>query len=375
MELTDLQKNWDRFGQIDPLWAILTVPEKINNRWDIGDFFQTGISEMQEILGYLNMLGIPSQKKRALDFGCGVGRLTQALCLYFDECCGIDIARSMIKLAKTYNQYGNRCEYCLNELDGLPTCVDDDWDFIYSSLVLQHMKPSYSKRYIREFLRILSPSGALVFQLPAELHAARPPENISDVILPDSAFRASIKPRRPFLTGSPRSQVELAATVKNLSLSTWPCVDMSSNCPIRLGNHWLNAKGEVLARDDARANLDHDLKPMEEAQLRLVVNTPAEPGNYILELDMVQECVAWFADKGSEVKRIHAKIKNSPSTPSRAVQRRVPPTMEMYGIPKDDVLETIANAGGEVLDVRPDFSAGPEWMSFRYFVTKPRPSK
>ena len=42
------------------------------------------------------------------------------------------------------------------------------FDFVYSSLVLQHMKPEYSQNYIKEFLRILAPGGLVYFQLPAE---------------------------------------------------------------------------------------------------------------------------------------------------------------------------------------------------------------
>jgi SAM-dependent methyltransferase len=43
---------------------------------------------------------------------------------------------------------------------------DNDFDFIYSNITLQHMAPRYSQKYIQEFLRILSPEGLLVFQLP-----------------------------------------------------------------------------------------------------------------------------------------------------------------------------------------------------------------
>lgn len=35
MDLKDLQKNWDTFGMVDPLFAILTDPQKKGNKWDI----------------------------------------------------------------------------------------------------------------------------------------------------------------------------------------------------------------------------------------------------------------------------------------------------------------------------------------------------
>lgn len=55
--------------------------------------------------------------KKALDFGCGMGRLTQALTKYFEEVYGIDIAPSMIKLTEKYNRYDNKCKFFLNTTD------------------------------------------------------------------------------------------------------------------------------------------------------------------------------------------------------------------------------------------------------------------
>ena len=116
---------------------------------------------------YVQKLGILQQRGRALDFGCGVGRLTQALASYFDEVVGIDIAPSMVKLAKQYNRFGARCVYRVNGQDNLRVFPDLEFHFIYTNIVLQHMKPEYAKSYIKEFLRVLKPEGVLIFQLPS----------------------------------------------------------------------------------------------------------------------------------------------------------------------------------------------------------------
>jgi len=168
MNIKELQKNWNKFGKIDPFWAIMTRSNKKRNKWRIEEFFNTGIKEINEIIKYIELLDFNVPHRKALDFGCGIGRLTQALANYFDKVCGVDIAPSMIKLANKYNRHGGKCKYYLNEMDNLRLFPDNSFDFIYTNITLQHMEPQYSKNYIKEFLRILIPHGLCIFQQPSE---------------------------------------------------------------------------------------------------------------------------------------------------------------------------------------------------------------
>jgi len=382
MDLAELQKNWDEFGRVDPLWAILTWPEKRRGKWATSEFFQTGIEEIGQLFRCIESLGVRLQKRTALDFGCGVGRLTQALSPHFDKCHGVDIAPSMIELARKYNQYGTKCEYHVNETDGLPLFENESFDLVYSKIVLQHMRPEYATNYVREFVRLLAAGGILAFQLPSEALA---PQLYTDTeVLPDSAFRAKISPRYSVLPATIGSRISIMATVANLSSFSWP------SDSVVLGDHWLNPRRETVIRDDARASLPRDLKPGDEIELTIEVTAPQEPGSYFLQLDMVQEHVAWFADKGSQVAEIRASITpkrdvaghrasphaarwEGPARDDRAPQLPVAvPTMEMYNVPKSTVVDVIIEAGGELLEARPDDSAGPGWTSFLYFVTKRR---
>ena len=154
MELKELQQHWDRFGRKDPLWAIVAWPEKKGNKWQLDEFFETGVREIAAVVESAEGLNIDLKRRRALDFGCGVGRLTQALANHFDEVVGVDIAPSMVKLARKYNRHGSKCTYHLNETDDLRLFPDETFDFVYTNIVLQHMLPVYAKSYIREFLRV-----------------------------------------------------------------------------------------------------------------------------------------------------------------------------------------------------------------------------
>ena len=166
MNIKELQLHWDTFGRIDPLFAILTDVRKEGRRWSTDEFFAEGRKEIDDLMQYIETLGLEVPRKKALDFGCGVGRLTQSLADHFSEVCGLDIAASMIELANKFNRHGARCRYYLNQCNDLKLFDDDAFDFIYSNITLQHMTPRYSQSYIQEFVRILSPEGLLVFQLP-----------------------------------------------------------------------------------------------------------------------------------------------------------------------------------------------------------------
>ncbi len=166
MDLKELQKNWDQMGRQDPFYGVLSHREKFNRGWGEGEFFKTGREEIDGLMARARARGWnPSGK--ALDFGCAVGRLTQALCPYFEACLGVDIAPSMLEKAVQYNRFPDKCLYILNEKNDLALFPDAAFDFIYSALVLQHMAPVHARNYIAEFLRVLKPSGLLVFQVPS----------------------------------------------------------------------------------------------------------------------------------------------------------------------------------------------------------------
>jgi hypothetical protein len=56
----------------------------------------------------------------------------------------------------------------------------------------------------------------------------------------------------------------------------------------------------MIDRDYARGELPHDLRKNEKARVSMKFKAPHEPGNYILMLDMVNEGVCWFQERGSE---------------------------------------------------------------------------
>ena len=144
---------------------MLSDPSKKGNRWNLDEFLESGQQEIRQILKYLTTLGVPPKRSRALDFGCGVGRLSQALGDHFGQVIGIDIAPNMVEYARRINRHGDRVQYFVNPAPNLAPFETSSFDFVYSSLVLQHLHPHLQEQYISDLVRLLADDGVLVFQL------------------------------------------------------------------------------------------------------------------------------------------------------------------------------------------------------------------
>ena len=166
MSLDHTKKTYERLGREDPFYAVLTVPQFRHNKWNEREFFATGEQEIAQMLDYLKPLVPDLKTNRAFDFGCGVGRLTQALADHFDSVVGVDIAESMVSKATQLNRHGSRVVYHANAVDNLELLQDETFDFIYSSITLQHIPPDANRKYISEFFRLLRPGAVVVFQVP-----------------------------------------------------------------------------------------------------------------------------------------------------------------------------------------------------------------
>ena len=164
-DLERLRDTWRVLGDEDPLWAILSRPDKRGGRWDIDEFLRSGEAEVAAIDGYLAHLALPARKTCAVDFGCGVGRLTRALASRYDQVIGVDISPSMIARAKSLHADLSNIRFVENAQPDLRFIDDASVDLVYSTITLHHMPAPLQRGYIGEFLRILAPRGLAVFQI------------------------------------------------------------------------------------------------------------------------------------------------------------------------------------------------------------------
>jgi SAM-dependent methyltransferase len=162
--LRQLRQVWERHGRRDAFRAVLTRSGK-RRRWDEADFFATGGREVERVMAEVARTGPLPRRELALDFGCGVGRLTQALASHFERVVGVDVAASMVEAAGRYNRFPERVSYVVNPWPGLHQFADDSFDFVVSLLTLQHIPPSLALGYVAEVVRVLRPGGAAVLQV------------------------------------------------------------------------------------------------------------------------------------------------------------------------------------------------------------------
>jgi SAM-dependent methyltransferase len=303
VSLKALQRQWDRFGRKDPLWAVLSLPDKRHGRWNEAEFFATGEREIGGVLDRARALGVVPDPARALDFGCGVGRLTRALARRFERVDGVDIAPSMIERAE--RDKPERCHFHLNPHPDLRLFEDGAFTFVYTNLVLQHLPPELARSYVRELLRVLRRGGLLIFHLPSEPfprdQAGPARRSAVSRPLPDDAWRARLEPDATDIEAPAGEEKVLKVRVTNLGRHVWPALpDWSARYQVALGGRFRTPAGELVDTPGARGALPHDLEGGASAELFLRVPLPRRPGDYLLELDLVQEGFAWFRQKSEQ---------------------------------------------------------------------------
>jgi len=170
VDIKQLQKNFESLASEDPLWTVLSDNSKRGGRWDVEEFYATGEPLIADLGKRLELAGLSFQGETAIDFGCGVGRLSFPLGKRFAQCYGVDISQSMVDYARSEIHRGPNCQFIVNTSDRLDSFESNSIDFVYTAIVLQHMAPRYIYSYLREFSRVLSQGGTLAFQLPSHLN-------------------------------------------------------------------------------------------------------------------------------------------------------------------------------------------------------------
>ncbi len=109
-------------------------------------------------------------------------------------------------------------------------------------------------------------------------------------------YAASISSETARLRVPEGGSAEVDLRLKNTGEKEW---SSQSPNPCFVSYHVLDEAGKVHRFENARTPLPHSLRPEEEVDLSIRIKVPLDKGNYLVEVDLVCEGLAWFKDSGS----------------------------------------------------------------------------
>lgn len=158
----DPDRDWERYGAEDPYYAILNTEAYRRSRLDeaaMEEIFRSGENTVDTFLGQAERRFGPLARDRALEYGCGVGRLLIPLAREFDSVCGVDISPSMLGEAARQCHQRGAADVELALADDRLSRVEGTFDFAISFLVLQHIPVGRGERIVGGILQRLRPGG------------------------------------------------------------------------------------------------------------------------------------------------------------------------------------------------------------------------
>jgi SAM-dependent methyltransferase len=97
-------------------------------------------------------------KLRALDVGCGIGLVDQALKVHLPNLVGVDVSEKSLLAARARNP---EIEYELSVNDVLPF-ASGSFDVVVSICVWHHVPPCHWAKFLSEIARVVAPTGILL---------------------------------------------------------------------------------------------------------------------------------------------------------------------------------------------------------------------
>jgi SAM-dependent methyltransferase len=158
----DTDRHWEQWGAQDPYFAVVTKREFHADVLESNKarFFASGQIDIDLALGYVEKLYGQIPRGRALDFGCGVGRLVVSLARHFGEVVGVDVSDSM--LAEAERNCAALPNVAFVKSDDALSHVHGAFDLVHSYIVLQHIPTQRGLRLTDRLLRAVRPGGVAV---------------------------------------------------------------------------------------------------------------------------------------------------------------------------------------------------------------------
>jgi len=162
-----IKKSWEHLGKTRAHHSVLTskdfLPDSLQQ--NIGTFWKSGEIEVKEIEAILNRHNVNlNEVNTAIEYGCGVGRVTTQLAKQVKSMHAYDISRPHLDYAKEHAEEERvdiKFHLVSDPLGKLHPC-----DLFYSRIVFQHNPPPIILQLIKNAMESLNHGGIAIFQVP-----------------------------------------------------------------------------------------------------------------------------------------------------------------------------------------------------------------
>ena len=221
--MLNTDKAWAKWGAQDPYYGVLADDRFTSDR--IAEyresFFDSGRQSIAGVIALHERHFGPLPRGRALDHGCGVGRLTIPLAEEFGEVVAMDVAPAMLAEAAANASAAGLTNIRFVEADDALSVAEGNFDFVISLMVLQHVP-------VRRGLAMLD---ALI-----------------DRVAPGGGFHLHVSVRTD--RGGPRWLYWASANIPGVKIWQNICARRAWNAPAMQMNDY--PLGEIIARLAAR---------------------------------------------------------------------------------------------------------------------------
>ena len=165
----DSDADWERFGAEQPYFGVYADPRfRRENLTDeaLAEFFASGETHIAALFSVIEASFRPGfRPRRALDFGCGVGRGVIPLAARATAVVGVDVAPSMIAEAKRNLAARGIANVTVTTADDSLAALEGTFDLVHSFIVFQHVAPRRGERLLARLVDRLEEGGIGVVQL------------------------------------------------------------------------------------------------------------------------------------------------------------------------------------------------------------------
>lgn len=174
-------RDWRTLGEADPYWGVISHERyRRGNLTEeaLDEFYETGVGYVDSIFEIIrSRLDRGFKPARALDFGCGVGRVIIPLARHCEEVVGVDVSPGMVAAAQARCASLGVANVRFETGDAALGHVSGTFDLIHTFIVLQHIPSQRGMQLVRRLIEMLAEGGVCVLHVGYGERRAHPGAN------------------------------------------------------------------------------------------------------------------------------------------------------------------------------------------------------